>query len=447
MDENLDTEKKASPLIFLLLGIGCFFAAGGILIFLLLQKPALVTEPLAAVPPHMSTEQSLNFSLTPLPGWSVAGADTPLPQGFSDVKLAYKKEGTSCVLAYAKTSPEGFRAQYQQTMPGERVMVGKSQIDTWWWGPRLASADLSFDSRAPLAGEVRVGNVMLVIPAAKETAVFILYTTDGSAVPPVCDSEGTDILKTLVTSFSEVVVDSSSNGFLYTLSDYVIGGSRLVYQEMGTTEKKQVTMFSEYAPFLTVYNDRLYYQHNGSILLYDMLADLFTPLPGVATSTSMVVNDFYIKNDRLWYLLGKEGCNRYKTTCPLALYEIPAKGGTPKLLTDTITLQSGSIIGFDSTRTILYVLSSFGDAGYYSYVVYAYNYADGTVQKVLEDEGSDGEPPGQHAVADTQFAAIKAAVTPAAVASYARVENGRINFPKGSEAPFDTKEQNFTFAQ
>lgn len=446
MDENFDTEKKASPLIFLLLGIGCFLAAGGTLIFLLLQKPALVTEPLAAVPPHMSTEQSLNFSLTPLPGWSVADRDTILPKGFSDVKLAYKKEGTSCVLAYAETVSEVFRNQYQQTMPGERVMVGKSQIDTWWWGPRLVSADPSFDSRAPRTGEVRVGNGHIV-PAAKETAVFVLYTTDESAVPPVCDSESTHILKTLVTSFGDVTVDSSSDGFVYTISDHVVGGSRLVYQEIGAIEKKQLTMFDEYVPFLTVHNDRLYYQHNGSILLYDMLADLFTPLPGVATSTSMVVNDFYIKNDRLWYLLGKEGCNRYKTTCPLALYEIPAKGGTPKLLTDTITLQSGSIIGFDSTRTILYVLSSFGDAGYYSYVVYAYNYADGTVQKVLEDEGSGGEPPGQHAVADAQLAAIKAAITPAVVGSYVRLQDGRLSSPQGSDVPTDEGEKNFTFAQ
>ena len=443
----MPTEKKTSRPIFLLIGVTSIFVLGGILIFLLLQKPPRVTELPNTNSPQVSAVLPRNFALTLLPGWLEVGMDTSLPQGFYDVKLAYKKEGTSCVLAYAETSPEGFRAQYQQTMPGERVMVGKSQIDTWWWGPRLASADLSFDSRAPRAGEVRVGNAMLV-PAAKETAVFILYTTDGSAVPPVCDSETTDILKTLTASFSDVAVDSNSDGFIYTLSDRIAGGSRLVYQEMGTTEKKQVTMFSEYAPFLTVHNDRLYYQHKGSIFLYDVLVNQVTPLPGVATSTTAVVNDFYIKNDRLWYLMGKDGCNRYKTTCPLAVYEISAKGGTPKLLTENVTLQSGSILGFDATRNILYMLSSFGDAGYYSYIVYAYNYSNGTLQKVLEDASfSEEDPSEKHAAAEVQLAAIKAAITPAVIASYVRIQNGRMSFPKESEVPSDVGDRNFTFSQ
>jgi hypothetical protein len=130
------------------------------------------------------------------------------------------------------------------------------------------------------------------------------------------------------------------------------------------------------------------------------------------------------------------------------LYEINAKGGVSKLLAQNTNLESGSIMGYDSSNHIVYLMSSFGDAGVYSYTVYAYSYADGKVSKVVADSGGSDDPPAQHAEAQATLSAIKSSIGSISTTSaLIRVKGGHLIRPLSSDVPSQLSYPNFIFPE
>lgn len=391
-----------------------------------------------------------NFMLTLQPGWEVAdAADITLPSGFSNLGFAFKKTNSTCTLAYlseqqpTETPPRG---EYMQTTPGERVYVAGSQIDQWWWAPATVlppGFKAGFSGRSPFPREILIGTVFFIVPT-QPYAMFILYAQDKGTVSDDCATDAVAMYKTLSFNFASTTLNNGSSGFLRMLQSADLGGTIVGFKAQGSDEYKRVSADILRTSYVSVFNNRLYLLHHGSLLTLDIFTGKMTPLPGVATTSGAVVNDFYIKGDTLWYQRGREGCSDYMARCVLQVYETPVQGGTPRLLGET-TLMSGAIMGYDSTARVLYLRSSFGDAGVYHYTIYAYSYADNSLTKVLEDSGSSEDPPAQHAAAQAQRAAIEAAIGPAPVSGdVVPVRAGRLGLPEdAADVPGSYK--NFIF--
>lgn len=385
-----------------------------------------------------------NFSIEIAPQWGPATSTVALPPGFSGSQFVFV-HGT-CALAYAvgEGSMHASGNTYKQTTPGGArgiTTVGNTQLDSWWWVPTKnlpKGYETKFEGREPYPGEVRVATSMYATPGDMPSA-FLLYTTDGAPVPDDCDSDAEAMFKTLQPSFSPASLTTTSSGTIKEFIERIVqNGSILAFKADGSEGYGALRAYNVYYQNFAVYNDVLYSITNGSLLTLNVFSGVETPLPGIATSSDALVSDFYIKGDRLWYLLGTEGCNTYMATCSLALYEIPAKGGVPTKLATT-TLQTGSIMGYDTAGNILYLESGTGDAGCYRSQISAFNYADGTVASVVEDAGCSDDPPSMHAEANAKTAAIRAAIGPAPKRSNSlQVRSGHLVAPADATTTLGT---------
>ncbi len=381
-----------------------------------------------------------NFALTMLQGWQQMDIrDAHMPKGIQGAEFALARSGTACVLAYVDSPAIGNdsppRALYIQTTPGERIFIGKTQMDAWWWAPRKGvSADFTplFEGRMPLPGEMRMSTAVYTVPVSNGFAQFALFTSDGTSVPDICDSESNEMLRSLKDSFVSMSIDAASDGYLRILGSYIKGESFLSFRPISTGVYAYLPIDAHMQDSY-VYRDMLYSIRDGSIQVVDVFAAKTSVLPGVLTTQDAQVNGMYIKGDRLWYLLGHPGCNEYMARCALSLYEIPAGGGISKLLSTT-TLESGSILGFDQEAGKLYVLSSFGDAGAYSYTISSYDYATGMIVKEVSDSGSVDDPPQMHAAAKAKRSAIESAIGTQKMNMLVRVRDEHLSMPITDES-------------
>lgn len=332
-----------------------------------------------------------NFSIAIPNGWLVATTTVALPKGFSGSRFVFT-QGV-CAFAYAEGDGSWQASGYKQTAPGERIFVGKSQLDSWWWVPEEnlpRNFETTFEGRKQFAGEVLVNNATYVVPGDR-ISTFLLYSTDGTAVPDTCVSAIEMSLKTITSVFNPASLNAASSGVLRTLTERIsLEGSILAFKETGSGEYKKITSIENmYLPYYTVYDDKLYFIEDNALKMFDVFLGTKTSVSGVGTDSNYIVSSFFIKGDRMWYLAGsQQGCSEYKAVCELSLYEIPAEGGISTLLATT-TLQSGSFMGYDKTSQTLYLSSGFGDAGCFSMQVFAYRYSDKAISLAAEDSGCD----------------------------------------------------------
>jgi hypothetical protein len=405
---------------------------GGAALFLLpqAQQPEEVQQ---HIPGTEFVYRPGNFAITPNADWIQAEVSaTSLPTGFLALKFAFKKEGTSCVLGYVDEPVQApWRESYKQTTPGERVYLGKTQIDSWWWVPKGVLPDgfePQFEGRLPFAGEVLVGTAGYVVPVSESRSSFVLYAEDGTTVPDECVSENTAILKTYRDAFERAVVGGS--GLMRIIQSSMLGTSFLAFKADGDDTYKKIESGTMSYESNVVFDDKVYTIRDGRLVVINPFPESVSPFPGIETSASRTVLRFYIDGEHLWYLLGAPGCVDYMARCDLALYEINARGGRPVLLAETMHLESGSIVGYDPNQRILYVRSSFGDAGAYHYTIYAYSYETGAVTEILEDGGSADDPPAEHAEANAKLKEIQDSVgLPLDIHEFVRVQNGSLSKP------------------
>jgi hypothetical protein len=404
-------------------------------------RPKNSAEQSPPIPEGVFVFKKGNFSIVLGQGWAqVPNEAVQLPQGVEGLQFVLAKPGTACVLAYsdAPVTPEGTppNSIYTQTTPGERVYLGKAQIDSWWWAPRAdlpAQFTPQFEGRLPLPKEMLAATVLSTIPTSAGFSQFILFTSDGTSVPDICATESYEMLRSLGDAFDTATLTAASRGHLRVHSSYIDSNVFLSFRPSDDSAYQRLPV-SIGAPIgnLVVYGDMLYTLRDGAIEIVDVFKGTTGVLPGISTSTNTLVNDFYIKGDKLWFLSGQEGCNEYKATCDLDVFEMPAAGGTPKFL-GRVHLETGFIVGFDETNQKLYVMSAFGDAGAYSYTIFEYDYATSLFSEAVSDEGYDGDSPEKHAEARAKRSAIESAVGIERRDALVQVQNGHLSKPSTTE--------------
>ncbi len=380
-----------------------------------------------------------NFSVEIDSAWKSVPVDAiTLPTGFSSPKFAFQKTGTPCVFADIESVDTPDRDVYTQTTPGERVYVGKSQIDSWWWAPRKEvpkGFEPAFTGREPFPGEVRVAFAGYVVstPHIAPTQ-FILFMRDGSAVSSDCDTQVTSMLASFKEWFEPAHITSASDGYLAVLNASVSNRSVLAFKSFGTNEYKEVVEMPDSSSHYVVHDDLLYFLSGGSLLTFNPYTSAVLSVQGIATSTGHVVTDFYLKGDRLWYLSGGEDCAAYHTICDIDVYEISAQGGYATLLAAIPGVMSGAIVGFDASARALYLRGGFGDAGCYLMRMYEYSYDTATTSMILEDEGCADDSPSAHASTNIRIQSILAGIgTLPPSAPSILLSDGHLSLPEQQE--------------
>lgn len=306
-----------------------------------------------------------NFRFIQESGWDVISNEgTSLPDGMKTdvVEFAMQKNGTKCVYAYlhAKYSSLG---SYVQSSFADRVFTyGGKQIDSSWYvkkGELLDTERFPPSRHMPLPDEVRIvyyspfaGNGLNYI------GVFVLYNKDRNAVSDDCNNAVSAMLSTVEPYFVTKTIDYGTKGDLFIDNYY---RPRSIFYTDGTSSPiklvRSVTIDDTVQPI--IYGNLLYFRQDGVLKTLNVFEGTIAEVPGLVTSTSSVIDDFYIYSNKMFYLVGNANCNDYLASCGLSLYEYDIQNRSSKLLANNI--YSRDIAGFDPFSNRLFMYWSDGD--------------------------------------------------------------------------------------
>ncbi|MDO8183645.1 MAG: hypothetical protein Q7T49_01495 [bacterium] len=320
-----------------------------------------------------------NLSLTVLDGWSKTNlSKTPVQS--AEVLFAFKKTGTSCVLAYVESeglisSPEWLQASW-----GDRIFTSDlDQLDgNWYVGDANKPANFKFSERNRqfLPGEILVNYYGINGLEAKRDS-FLLFTNNGQSVPEECADNTYDILSSLQREYSETSLSLESKGYMYFRRSGQ-GKSEtypLLFLPAGSETEQKLFTFPSYPHNLTAYRNLLYYggpsPEGERVSLYEF--NPFTKKVRILTSLPKYgyayINDILFKDSEVFYTYGEECWQQEK--CSIDLYKLSLKTGQVEVLAKQ--LKFPSLAGYDSEVKALKLFHAFGDAGCFSLKAVSFN--------------------------------------------------------------------------
>ena len=314
---------------------------------------------------YQSNTENVRFVLPE--GWAADSANNPsLPAGFKESAIVLQKAGSACIIVEAKRDTAVL--QMKQISFADRVFSSYTQFDgDWWLASTSDSAKYSFsnNTRQYLQGEFRVS-------ANLRNAPFILFMSDGSAVPDDCNSDFNALLKTVEPYYEIVRLTPSSKGVLTTEKVWDDATSdesnksyeHLVFTADGSTERREVMKIptDTWAGRFSVSGGKLYIPSN-SIYVLDPLSGQTTQIPGT-TQTDTYISSLFLRNDEAYYLAGSSAlvtCLDEYHPCAADLYSIPLTGG--KATSIAHSSLGGSILGYVESERAFYIRQGWGDAG------------------------------------------------------------------------------------
>lgn len=343
------------------------------------DKSALNT-PIAG-PWYQSNTENVRFVLPE--GWAVDSASDPsLPAGFKESAVVLRKAGSACTIVEAKGDTAVSYTRKQISF-ADRVFSNYTQFDgNWWLASTSDSAKYSFSNhtRQYLAGEFRVS-------ANSRNDPFLLFMSDGTAVPDDCNSDFNALLKTVEPYYETVRLTPSSRGILTAekvWDDATSGTSNKSYEHLvltadGSQERREVMKIptGTWTERFSVSGGKLYipsnsYQFNdvekrssfdSSLYILDPFSGQMTQIPGTA-QTDMYISSLFLWNGNAYYLASNSAlgtCLDGYHPCAADFYSIPLTGGKPTLIARSSL--GGSILGYVESERAFYIGQGWGDAG------------------------------------------------------------------------------------
>jgi hypothetical protein len=367
-----------------------------------------------------------NFSLTVPMGWHAVDPESlSLPEDFEGLRFAFTQDSTACVIGYVDMPMAAFE-KYEQTTPGERVFPDENtQIDSWWWvhpNKVWPLPKAQFEGRLPYPGEVLVSHYALGPYRAygpdDPLRALVLFRGQGNTVPQSCTTDFVTFLKSLKPHYEKIVLTNASAGDLLLSSDPYY---HVLFKP--DTEKVFYEVYEgdiagyENAP--TLHNGLIYYA-TDAVHRFNIFTTIDDIVPGTRTPQDTLVLDFYLTDDKVFYLAGTE---RLCGWCNTKLYVSHLDTGEQELLLDGP--EGGAISGFDSETGHIYLSAGYGDAGCFSEAVTTYSTKEKKVVSVRDFGACSDEPWYAESVRELR------AMHEASFGSlpYLRVVNGEIQKP------------------
>ncbi|PCI27384.1 hypothetical protein COB55_05925 [Candidatus Wolfebacteria bacterium] len=272
-----------------------------------------------------------SFSFTIPSTWQQIEADSAsLPLHLERMQFAFSKPNTLCVLAYVETFGHATKS-YKQTSFAEKASTndGDQVWSSWHVLEDNLTDTFAFDwkGRQPMEGEVRIRTFPHIFTTSGEIPLysFILYSRDGGLVPNDCDSDFSNVLRSINRKFETTAITSDSSGIAYITASHLRSNplSYLMFVEEGNdVKKKAMEIDIQHNPTPTMYRDDLYFMtKGGSLRTLDPISGNIADVIGIKQVSGSVINDFYFVGDTMYYLLGIN-CNYYLAKCGLDLYSL-----------------------------------------------------------------------------------------------------------------------------
>ncbi len=323
--------------------------------------------------------------------WEAPTGTIAYPKDIGDVSFAFRKEGTTCILAYANEPEQNIFDNYSQSSFSDRVVTAdKTHLDTSWYVHRdNLPAGFDFADNQTLAGEVRLTRYPEWSQSDfGEQGYFLLFDEKGGKVDPVCSTDASTMFSTLEMTYPDISLDVKSRGYVYVGTRGVGSPSIRFISDESSTIHKIIDITSELTPAPFVYGDKIYYTKAGDLFEVNVFSRNIEKI-AVPVSSGAVINDFFMHNGIVYYLSGRD-CRGYKETCSsdLVSYNFSTKSST----VHESGLISRTILGFDAGENKLYMRYVEGDGGCFKKTDEVFDFSKKVLSRSEPFAGCEGDP-------------------------------------------------------
>ncbi len=332
-----------------------------------------------------------NFKFNLDEDWTAPTGTIAYPKDIGDVSFAFRKEGTTCIIAYASRPGRNIFDKYSQSSFSDRVVTAdRTTLDTSWYVHKDdLPAGFDFADNQTLAGEVRLTRYPEWSPSDfGEQGYFLLFDEKGGKVDPVCSAAASAMLSTLEMTYPDATLDAKSAGYVYVGTRSGGQSSLRFISDEGPTVYKIIDISSELMPVPFVFNDKIYYTQADRLFEADVFTRNIEEIP-VPVASGDVINDFLFYDGIVYYLAGRD-CRGYKETCSsdLVYYDLAAKN-SEVLASGAV---SRTILGFDAIEKKLYMRYVEGDAGCFKKTDEVFDLGKKALSKGEQFTGCEGDP-------------------------------------------------------
>ncbi len=374
-----DADAKPLKLKPFLLG-GFLIAVLAMIAWAISGTPARADYDILRAEDHVIFERA-NVQFDLQAGWETV-QPASLPKEVGSVEFAFRKTGTSCILAYVKGYPFG---NYRQTSFADRVFGPgdphtREQYDSSWM---LHISDLPegfkfrWEGKQSFPGEVRP---VLVgwFGSTRVYGYFVLYDEQGSIVADECNTDFNTVLESMQAFYRSTQLSQQSKGVLYRWAD------RTLYVSDDDTPR----VVADNSDGGQIYDNKIFYTGRSYVYSFD-------PFTGEYKTYDVLLNErervlqIYIYGEYAYIVAGEEECE-YLSECTERLMRLNLSTEDSEFL-----INARGILGFDPGESALYLSDVWGDAGCWSEQVSRYRVDSMTLESVgafsgcADEEGVD----------------------------------------------------------
>lgn len=319
-------------------------------------------------------------------GWSEVEFKTlSYTNRLEDIRFAFKKDNSGCVIAYAPAFSEEEWQSITQVSFGNRVFSKDWQFDSNWYvfkDSASTESGVSFSDykRQPLKEDFRFSQL-----DRRGQVGFFLFTDNRTPVPEECSIDMNGLLTSVTRYYTPITLNEFSDGLLWVRNEWHdiqrgakdtdTGALYLLFTPHGENKNYEVLQLDAWADVFLVLENKLYSINNqqnaeGSIRSAIMFADPFTGETGTIDGTILVnryLLSLYPLNGEIYYLASTKDsvyCLDSLRGCYTDLYKVHPLSGVPQLLANDVL--GRTILGYNKSENTLYLQDGYGDAGCFS---------------------------------------------------------------------------------
>lgn len=358
--------------------------------------------------------QPLHMRVTIGEEWEqISNESVEFPQGITGARFAFRKEGTSCVLAYA-TAPEDALRNYAD-ITDEMETAGNitdRRILDHIYNRKLSTAH-SITAHAPTdrlamlnaqygSGDSKPaltfhdGGIIFAsshftafMESSRQAPIFVLFD-DGTGAPwdGHCLSDTVKVIEHVDWLYDPITLTPQSEGALYITSEVIDGeevdqvrfvpsGTDTPYAVMGMTATSH--------PMPQIVDGTLYVVVGGDLHVIDPFTKTTSNALDIDFPEHERVHAFLIISNKILYLAG-ENCLNYLAKCNLILREYDRTTKRSTQLTEKLPYRE--LIGYDSVAEEILLTWRDRDGSERWENSGIYKYADGSLREIksLEKE-------------------------------------------------------------
>ncbi len=288
-----------------------------------------------------------------------------LHMGLSEPLAVFKSNTNTCIIAANRSHQGESTIQNKQTSFGDRVYDAAGEIlsSSWYIASTTENAKYFFSWDRKNVRQYAPGEFRSTSSSGPQDNIhFVLFTTDGTAVPDQCNRDLNVLLESSGTYYEPVHLTQGSKGTMFLETVYSRGVyESLVFVPEGSNEKFEVARPPESGSGSNrfgnkVLGNKIYRPGNGGVYSYDPFKNEFSL---VFEEINRILS-LFIYRDNFYYTTATICPENWKD-CPSSLYTVPVNGGIPALVATTTV--GPHIEGYDEDERAWYIIGGYSDAG------------------------------------------------------------------------------------